>query len=116
MKKRDSYGKNDKEKKKQISMNKELQKWLAEMREIDIPPQKTKDNLEHHLKKPIGKCQICGEKKAKATCLKCARLVCTSCYFKIIGVCKKCIPKSTVEHWEEKYPDWEEILGVKWVD
>ena len=116
MEKKDSFRKNDKKMKKQISMNEELQRWLAEMREIGMPHQKTKDNLGHKMKKPIGKCQICKEKEAKAICLKCTRLVCTSCYFKIIGVCKKCIPKSIVEHWEEKYPDWEKILGVEWVD
>jgi hypothetical protein len=41
--------------------------------------------------------------------------VCSSCYFKIIGVCKECVPKDIAEKWEGKQPDWEKELGVEWV-
>lgn len=93
------------------SMNKELQQWIKEMKKT-LPKQKKKVSS----KKPEGLCSICGEHKAQFTCLKCQRFVCPSCYFSIIGICKKCIPKETAEKWEGTQPDWEKILGVKWVD
>ena len=99
-----------------VSMNEEFQKWIEETKSAN------KDALKHGKKsktdgkKPKGNCQICGEKTAKFVCLKCGKSVCISCHFKIIGVCKKCIPKDKVEKWEEKHPDWEKELGVDWVD
>ena len=93
-------------------MNEELQEWLEAARAA----KKTSDKSGKSKKKPTGKCQICGEKNAKFVCLKCERSVCMSCYFKIIGVCKKCVPKDTAEKWEAKSPDWEKVLGVEWVD
>jgi len=96
-----------------LSMNEELQQWLQEAKEeIKIPKGKQQTTQ----KKPSGKCQICGEKSAKVICLKCGKAVCGSCYFKIIGVCKRCVPKETAAKWEGKHPNWEEVLGVEWVD
>ena len=96
-----------------IAMNKELQKWLKETK----TSQKKKDlKTKKSSKKPSGKCELCGERDAKVVCLKCGKSVCTSCYFKVIGVCKKCVPKDTAEKWEGKNPDWEKVLGVEWVD
>ncbi|MEF8848840.1 MAG: hypothetical protein V5A68_06875 [Candidatus Thermoplasmatota archaeon] len=94
------------------SMNEELKKWLKENPKTDLK----KDIKKHQEKKPWGKCQICGEKKAKHVCIKCGKSVCKTCYFKIIGVCKECVPKETAAKWEGKQPDWEQILGVEWVD
>ena len=99
-----------------VSMNEELQKWLNKTREETKISKKMKGASNVGRKRPSGKCQICGEKDAKFVCLKCGRSVCISCYFKIIGVCKKCVPKSIVEKWDEKHPDWEKVLGVDWVD
>lgn len=95
------------------SMNEELQEWLEETKE---GIKRFKGKKQSSQKKPSGKCQICGEKDAKAVCLKCGKAVCGSCYFKIIGICKKCIPKETAAKWEGKQPNWEELLGVEWVD
>ena len=96
-----------------LSMNEELKQWLQEAKEeVKIP--KGKKQIAKN--KPSGKCQICGEKSAKAICLKCGKSVCGSCYFKIIGVCKRCVPKETAAKWEGKNPNWEEVLGVEWVD
>ena len=93
------------------SMNEELQKWLEESKEyIKIAKSRTKQ------KKPSGKCQLCGEKKADFVCLKCERSVCKSCYFKIIGVCKKCVPPEIAGKWDGSKPDWEKELGVEWID
>ena len=95
------------------SMNKELQEWIRESRDKveKIKKSKKKQNLI-----PKGKCEICGEKTAKVVCIKCGRSVCKSCYFKIIGVCKKCIPKEIAGKWDGSRTDWEKELGVEWVD
>jgi len=95
---------------KSISINEELQKWINETKKDIKTTKKTSK------RKPSGKCQICGEKTAEVVCLKCGRSVCGSCYFKIIGICKKCVPKEIAEKWEGKHPDWEKVLGVEWVD
>lgn len=97
--------------KKNKSMNEGLREWIKETRG-DIQ-EKKKDKK---TRKPVGKCQICGEKTAVAVCLKCGRNVCKSCYFKIIGVCKKCVPSEIANKWEGSQPDWEKELGVEWVD
>lgn len=97
------------------SMNEELRKWVEEAKnDVNIPVEKQESP--ETSQKPSGKCNVCGEKNAKFICLKCKKSVCSSCYFKIIGVCKKCIPKDIVEKWEAKQPDWEKVLGVEWVD
>jgi len=94
------------------SMNEELKQWLKETnKEIKISG-KTED---HSKKKPSGMCQICGDKTAEAVCLKCGRSICKSCYFKIIQVCKKCVPKEVAGKWDGSRTDWEKKLEVKWV-
>ena len=98
-------------KKNTESMNEELRKWLEESKNhISVTKRKNKK------KKPSGKCQICGEKKADFICIKCEKPICKSCYFKIIGVCKKCVPPEIAGKWEGSQPDWEKELGVEWVD
>ena len=93
------------------SMNKELQDWIKETRQI---PQ---DEQKHSSKRtPEGICTICEEKEAKFICIKCEQSICADCYFKIIGVCKQCVPESVTEKWEGKSPDWAKILDVQWVD
>ena len=93
-----------------VSMNEELRKWMEESKE-EIKTAKKKKNA----KQPSGKCQVCGEKKAIALCLKCGKSVCKSCHFKIIGVCKKCIPPEIAGKWDGSHPDWEKELGVEWI-
>jgi len=94
-------------------MNEDLKQWLTE--EVTENPSKTiKTRLKD--KKPKGMCQVCGMKTAKAVCLKCGNSVCNSCYFKILGICEKCIPKDKVEEWKKRKTDWERVLGVDWVD
>ncbi len=95
------------------SMNKELYKWIKETKKEIKDSKRFKQEVD---KKPTGPCLICGDKPAKTICLKCGKSVCLSCHFKIIGVCKKCVPKETAEKWEGKPPDWEKILGVEWLD
>lgn len=95
-----------------ISMNEELRKWIVESKE-KIQQSKIKKS---NSKKPSGKCQICGEKDAEAVCLKCNKSVCKSCYFKLIGICKKCVPPEIAGKWDGSKTDWEKELGVKWVD
>lgn len=95
------------------TMNKEMQEWIKEThKQYKNKPKKTQQTT----KKPTGHCAICGNNKAEAICLKCDRSVCSTCYFKIIGVCKECVPKDIAERWEGKQPDWEKELGVEWVD
>ena len=98
------------------SMNEELKQWIKEAEQDIGLPEKIEDSLEKEIKKPEGKCEVCGEKNARSICIKCGKSVCASCYFKLIGVCKKCIPKDVVDKWEAKHPDWEKVLGVEWVD
>ena len=93
-------------------MNKELEDWI---KESHIEPEKVHQD-EEGLKKPEGNCEICGKNKSTVICLKCSRSICSSCYYKIIGICKSCISKEVMEKWEGKTPDWGEILGVQWVD
>jgi hypothetical protein len=95
-----------------ISMNEELRKWIVESKE-KIQQSKIKKSKS---KKPLGKCQICGEKDAEAVCLKCNKSVCKSCYFKLIGICKKCVPPEIAGKWDGSKTDWEKELGVEWVD
>jgi len=95
------------------AMNEELKQWIQESKEEVKSMKKTKDKTK---KKLEGNCQICGEKHAEHVCLKCGKAVCKSCYFKIIGVCKKCIPPEVAGKWEGSKPDWEKELGVEWVD
>jgi hypothetical protein len=91
-------------------MNEELRKWIKESKDkIKDTSRKEKQN------KPKGKCQICGQKTAIAVCLKCNKSVCKSCYFKIIGICKKCIPPDISGKWDGSRPDWEKELGVEWI-
>ena len=96
----------------QASMNEELRRWIQETKQ---DTKKSKDKKKKHGKKPSGKCQICGEKTAQHTCLKCEKSVCKSCYFKLIGVCKKCIPPEIAGRWDGSQTDWEKELGVEWV-
>jgi len=95
-------------------MNEDLKNWVLES--FDDKSSSNKKQSSFAKKKPKGKCEICGEKSSKAVCLKCGRSVCNTCCFNIIGLCKKCLNKDAVEKWQEKYPDWEKVLGVKWVD
>ena len=99
-----------------ISMNEELQEWLEETRDEIKEIKGVEKTSKKHKNKPEGMCQICGENKAKSICLKCDKSVCPSCYFNILGICKKCVPEKYVEKWEARKPDWEKILGVEWVD
>ena len=95
-----------------VSMNEELLKWINQSKDT-VKISKSKKSKPK--KKPSGKCQICGEKTAEHVCIKCERSVCKSCYFKIIGVCKKCVPKDIASKWDGSHPDWEKELGVEWV-
>jgi len=96
-----------------IYMNEELRRWIEETQhEIKIHKEKKKDEP---VRKTKGKCEICGEKKAEHVCLKCGRAVCKSCYFKIIGICKKCVPSEIASKWDGSKPDWEKKLGVEWI-
>ena len=95
-----------------VEMNEELQKWIKDSK------QKIGDTKEKQIKqkkKPTGNCMICGGKKAEHICLKCEKFVCKSCYFKIIGVCKKCVPPEIAGKWDGSHIDWEKELGVEWI-
>jgi hypothetical protein len=95
------------------SMNEELKRWIQETKKEVKSLEENKDKVS---KKPSGKCQICGEKTAEHVCIKCEKFVCKSCYFKIIGICKKCVLSSISDKWDGSCPDWEKQLGVDWVD
>jgi len=97
---------------KKESMNEELQQWINETKD-ELKKIESKEKLKQ---KPTGKCEICGEKTATSVCIKCGRSVCKSCYFKLIGVCKKCVPPEIAGKWDGSRPDWEKELGVEWVD
>jgi hypothetical protein len=95
------------------AMNEELKRWIQESKKDIKKSDKTESKSK---KKPTGKCQICGEKTAEHVCIKCEKFVCKSCYFKIIGVCKKCVTSDVSSKWDGSRPDWEKELGVEWVD
>ena len=98
--------------KNNVSMNEELLRWMEESKDEVKAIKDKKDKC----KKPKGKCQVCGEKTSITVCLKCNKSVCQACHFKIIGVCKKCIPKDVAGKWDGSNPDWENKLGVKWIE
>jgi hypothetical protein len=98
--------------KKDVTMNVELQKWVEETKDEIKLSKKGKGKAKQ---KPRGMCHLCGERSAKAVCIKCGKSVCLSCYFKIIGVCKKCVPKEISGKWDGSHPDWEKELGVEWI-
>jgi hypothetical protein len=98
------------------SMNKELQEWLKETKKEINDIKEINKTSKIDEKKPSGFCKLCGNNIAKFNCLKCGKSVCPSCYFNILGICKKCVPEEYVEKWEAKKPDWEKILGVEWLD
>jgi hypothetical protein len=95
-----------------VSMNKELQKWIDESTE-NLKDYKSKEDEPI---KPSGACQICGMKKAEVVCIKCKKSVCKSCYFKIIGICKMCIPRDIAKKWDGSVSNWEKTLGIEWVE
>jgi 5-methylcytosine-specific restriction endonuclease McrA len=95
------------------SMNDELKRWIQESKK---EVKALEENTDKVKKKPSGNCQICGEKTAKHVCIKCERFVCNSCYFNIIGICKKCVPPGISDKWDGSCPDWEKELGVDWID
>lgn len=111
---KDEVGQQIKRVKSLASMNKELELWIKEMEE----KKKLKETVKESKKrwKPKGKCEICKARDAKFVCIKCNRVVCTSCYFNIVGLCQKCISKDVVEQWKQKNPDWEDIIGIEWID
>jgi len=63
-----------------------------------------------------GKCEICKINDAKFVCMRCNRKVCSSCYFNILGLCKKCVARDVVEKWKGERKNWEKVLGVEWID
>lgn len=93
-------------------MNKELKEWIQETH-ANV---KQKANDQSTNQKPKGFCSICAENKAKYVCQRCKKSVCSSCYFQLVGLCKNCVEKETAEKWKGKRPDWEKVLGVKWVE
>ena len=116
MKDENSHYKNDKiNRKNDKIMNEELLEWLKEAKQ-DIQKFKINKKLKKDVNKPKGLCHICTKNKAKFSCLKCGKAVCSSCYFNILGICKLCVPKDLVDKWEEKTPNWEKVLNVEWVD
>ena len=100
-----------KQKKTSASMNKELKQWVQESKSSKT----TKKPSKKYQKKPKGNCHICGEKPAKAFCIKCGKAVCSECFFHIVSLCKKCISKKTADKWKQKKHNWEKTLGVDWV-
>ena len=66
--------------------------------------------------KSLGVCQICGERDAKARCIKCGTPVCTACYFHLVSLCKRCVSEETAKKWKQEKPNWEKKLGVEWID
>jgi len=97
---------------KNSDMNKDLIEWILQEKNKIKDLKKDKK----HVEKPKGKCEICGEKTAVAVCIKCGKVVCKTCHFKIIGICKKCIPPEVANKWEGVKPDWEKELGVDLVE
>ena len=82
-------------------MNDELKQWIKEFNKKVEFLEKDKYN---NCKNISGKCQICGENTAEHICIICEKFVCKSCYFKIIGICKKCIPSNISNKWNGSSP------------
>jgi hypothetical protein len=98
------------------AMNEELKQWLLETKQYAELIKKRKKTSEKPKQKPMGKCHICGEKEAKAICIKCDKFVCTKDYFHLVGLCKKCLSKEIGNKWKGTKSDWEKTLGVEWID
>ena len=100
--------------KNNADMNLELREWIDEQRE-KIKEIKKEEKFEDG-KKPSGNCEISGDKSAEVLCIKCGKNVCKGCYFKLIHICKKCVPPEIAGKWDGSRTDWEKELGVEWVD
>jgi hypothetical protein len=100
----------------QPSMNEELMQWIKQEKKNIDDFKKSDEYCEKKDEKIEGLCEICGDNKAKFICFKCGQKVCNSCFFHIVGICKKCVPKNIAEKWDGTNPDWEKVLGVEWVD
>jgi hypothetical protein len=98
------------------STDEELRQLIREHVQTVDEGSTTKKPSKKKRKKPTGRCMICGENQAKSICIKCDRAVCSACYFHLVGLCKKCLSKETVEQWKRTSPDWEKMLGVEWID
>ena len=96
-----------------INMNEALKQWVPAEEREDIS-KTVQERLKD--KKPKGKCDICQVHPAKSVCIKCGNSVCSSCYFTMVGLCKNCLSRETIEKWKNKKTDWQQILGVDWVD
>ena len=97
-------------------MNEELKEWIKQEKK-NIEDFKKSENYDKKKNENVeGICEICEDHKAEFMCLKCNKKVCPSCYFVILGICVKCVPKNIAEKWDGTNPDWEKILGVEWVD
>lgn len=94
-------------------MNESLKEWLSS-KDQEIISKAIQDQL--HDRKPEGICQVCGVNTAKAVCIKCKKSICTSCYFTMVGLCKNCLSKETVDSWKTQKPNIKKILEVDWVD
>ena len=101
---------------KNVDMNPELVQWIKEQKKLQKEINKDGQKQKVEGKKPSGNCEICGENPAEAICIKCSRNVCKSCYFKLIHVCKKCVPPEIAGKWDGSRTDWEKELGVEWVE
>lgn len=94
-------------------MNDDLSEWLSHEDQIKV---KQKISTQLKGKKPKGNCQVCGIKTSKNVCIKCGKYTCNTCYFHIIGLCKKCLSTQTAQEWKHTKPDLKKILDVDWVD
>ncbi len=81
------------------SINEELRKWIEEHKDIETaePDEGAGDK---RAKEITGRCEICGARDAKYRCLKCGRMVCPSCYWIMLGVCKKCVSSDMAKKLE----------------
>jgi hypothetical protein len=62
-----------------------------------------------------GICTICKQRQAKFTCLKCGHVVCSSCYYNLIGICKECIAKDIADKWDGKPPTLKKEQNGDWI-
>lgn len=84
-------------KKKQIEeINEELRKW-AEEHGIKMKKEEKKEE------KIQGKCEICGIREAKYRCIRCNKIACLSCFWKMLGICKECLPEEKIKEQKEHH-------------
>ena len=73
-------------------MNEDLIQWTKEHK-LQLKEDDAENSCIH------GKCERCELKDAKYKCIKCEKIFCMACFWKMIGMCKDCISEEQMKEY-----------------